>query len=89
MADGGGAGQALDRRAVGKMVAHQTKASLGLETAPVESDNAGRLLPTMLQGVKAKSGDRGGVWMAEYAEHAAFFAQAIGVKVEIAVFCCR
>ncbi len=37
----------------------------------------------MLEGVKPERGDSGGVGMAENAEHAAFFAQAIGVQVEI------
>ena len=54
-----------------------------MEAPAVEGDNARRFLAAMLQGVQAKGGDRRGVGMAEYAEHPAFFAQAVAVEVEI------
>jgi hypothetical protein len=37
----------------------------------------------MLKGVKSEGGDGGGVRMSEDAEHAALFAQPIGVRIEI------
>ena len=55
-----------------------------MEDAPVEGDDAGRLLAAMLQRVQAERGDRGGVGMAVDAEDAAFLAQRVAVEVEIA-----
>jgi hypothetical protein len=51
----------------------------------VECDNARRLLAAMLQGMQAKSGDGGGVGMAENPENPAFLAQTVGVEIEIKV----
>ena len=76
------AGQAVDHLAAGKVVADQTHAALGVEALAVERDDAGGLLAAVLQGVEAERGDRGGVGMAEYAEHAALFAQPVGVRIE-------
>ena len=85
MADRGGAGQALDRRRIREMVADQTEAAFGMETATVKGDDARRLLAAMLQGVQAEGGDRGGVRMAEYAEDAAFLMQAVAIEIEITI----
>ena len=49
------------------------------ETLAVEGDDARRLLPAMLQRVQPERGQRGGLRVAENAEHAAFLAQAVGV----------
>ena len=54
-----------------------------MEALAVERDDAGGLLAAMLQGVQAERGDRGGVRMAEDAEHAAFLAQPVAVEVDI------
>ena len=67
------------------MVADQALAPFRLETASVESDDARRLLAAMLKGMQAERGDRRGVGMAEDAEHAAFFAQAVALKIEIGI----
>ena len=82
MADRGGAGQALDRRGAGEMVADQPEAPLGMEPRAVEGDDARRLLAAMLQGVQAERGDRRRVGMAENAEYAAFLAQTVALEIE-------
>ena len=53
-----------------------------METLAVEGDDAGGLLAAVLQRVQAERGDGGGVGMAEDAEHAAFLAQPVGVRIE-------
>ncbi len=68
------------------MVADQAEAALGVEPRAVERDDAGRFLAAMLEGVEAERRDGGGVGMAENAEDAAFFAQAIGLGIELGVF---
>ena len=80
MADGGGAGQAVDHLAAGEVVADEAHAALGVEALAVEGDDAGGLLAAVLQRVQAERGDGGGVGMAEDAEHAAFLAQPVGVE---------
>ncbi len=82
MADRGGARQPLDRRRAGEMVADQPEPLLRMEPLAVEGDDAGRFLAAMLQRVQAERGDRGGVRVAENAEHPAFLAQAVGFGVE-------
>ncbi len=82
MADRGGAGQAVDHLAAGKIVADEAHAALGVEALAVEGDDAGGLLAAVLERVQAERGDGGGVGMAEDAEHAAFLAQAVGVGIE-------
>jgi hypothetical protein len=85
MADGRGAGQALDGGAVRKVIADEAEPPLGLEPPAVEGDDAGRLLSAMLQRVQTQGGNRSRVRMTENAKYAAFFAQAVAVKVEIAI----
>jgi hypothetical protein len=48
----------------------------------VERDDARRLLAAMLQGMQSKSGDGGGVGMAENSENPAFLAQTVGVEIK-------
>ena len=83
MADGREALEALDGGAVGKAVADEAELALGVEDAPVEGDDAGRLLAAVLQGVQAERGDGRGVRMAENAEDAAFLAQRVAVEVKV------
>ena len=82
VADRGGAGQAVDHLAAGEVVADEAEAALGVETLAVEGDDAGGLLAAVLQGVQAERGDGGGVGVTEDAEHAAFLAQPVVVRVE-------
>ncbi len=82
MADGGGAGQALDHFAAGEGVADEAEAAFGMEAAAVEGDDAGGFLAAMLEGVQPERRDGGGVGMAEDAEHAALFAQPVAIEVE-------
>ena len=82
VADRGGAGQAVDHLAAGEVVADQAHAALGVEALAVEGDDAGGLLAAVLERVQAERGDGGGVRMAEDAEHAALFAQPVGVGIE-------
>ena len=49
---------------------------------PVECYDARRLLAAMLQGMQSKSGDGGGVGMAENPENPAFLAQTVGVEIK-------
>ncbi len=81
MADGGVAGQAIDHFAPGEGVADEAEAALGVETLAVEADDAGGFLAAMLERVQAERGDRGGVGMAEDAEHAALLAQPVVVGI--------
>src|SRR5581483_2075399 len=82
MADGGGAGQAVDHLAAGKCVADQTEPAFGMESLAVEGNNAGGFLSAVLERMQAQRGDGGRVRMAEYPEYAALFAQTIRVRVE-------
>jgi len=43
----------------------------------IQRGNAGRFLTTVLQGMKPQRCQRGGVSMAEYAEHATFFVKFV------------
>ena len=81
MADGGCAGQSVDHLAAGEIVADQAEPAFGMEALAVEGDDAGGFLSAMLERVETKGCDGCGVGMAEDAEDAAFFAQAIGVEV--------
>ena len=83
MADGGGAGQAVDDFAAGKGVADEAQAALGMEALAVEGNDAGGFLTAMLERMQAERGDGGGIRMAEDAEHAAFLAQAVGIGIEL------
>src|SRR5664280_2614567 len=77
-----GAGQAVDHFPPRERVADQAEAAFGMETLAVETDDAGGFLAAMLERVQAERGDGGGVGMAENAEHAAFFAQPVGIRIE-------
>ena len=61
MADGDGAGQAVDDLAARKRVADEAEPALGMELAAVEGDDAAGLLTAMLEGVEAQRGDGSGV----------------------------
>ena len=82
MADGRLAGQAIDGRPAGKMVADEALAPFGVKPRSVEGDNARRLLSAVLQGVQAERNDRRGVGMAEDAEDAAFFVQPVFIEID-------
>ena len=82
MPDRRGTRQALDRRLTGKMIADEAEPLFGEEPAPVEGDDARRLLSAMLQRMQSQRGDRRGVGVAEDAEYPAFLAQAVGFGIE-------
>jgi hypothetical protein len=82
VADRGGAGQAVDHFASGKIVADEAHAALGVEALAVEGNDAGGLLAAVLERVQAQRRDRGGVRVAKDTEHAAFFAEPIGIRIE-------
>jgi hypothetical protein len=82
MADGGIAGQLLDRADAGEVVADKAETALGIEPVSVEGDDARGFLAAMLQGVQAEGGDRGGVGVVVDAEDAALLAQPISVDIE-------
>jgi hypothetical protein len=81
MADRGLAGQPVDGRGGGKMVADQSLAAFGVEARAVEGDDAGGFLSAMLEGVQAERDDRRGVGMAEDAEDPTFLAKAIVFQI--------
>jgi hypothetical protein len=83
MADGGGAGQALDHFAAGEGVADEAEAAFGMEALAVEGDDAGRFLAAMLEGVQAERGERRRIGMAVDAEYTAFLAQHVAIEIGI------
>ena len=83
VADGGVSRQPVDRALRGEMIADKPEPALGAEAPPIESDDARRLLSTMLEGMEAERRDRRRVGMAVNAEDAAFLAQSIGVKIDV------
>ncbi len=64
------------------MIADQPLPPLGVEPAAVECDNAGRLLPAMLESMQAQRDNRRRVRMSIDAEDAAFLAQPVLVQVD-------
>ncbi len=81
MADGRGAGQALDRALLGKMVADESQSALAVKAAAVKGDDARRLLAAMLERMQAQRGDRRGVGEIEDAKDAAIFAKPVAVEI--------
>ena len=75
-------GSSVDHLAARERIADQAHAALGMEALAVERDDAGRFLAAMLQRVQAERRDRGGVRMAEDAEHAALLAQAVLFEID-------
>ena len=68
-------------------VADEAHAALGMEALAVERDDAGGFLAAMLQRVQPERGDRGGVRMAEDAEHAALLVQAVLFEIDTLAAC--
>jgi hypothetical protein len=79
MADGGGAGQALDHFAAGEGVADEAEAAFGMEALAVESDDAGSLLSAMLKGVEPERRNRRCIGMSINTKYTAFFAEHVAV----------
>jgi hypothetical protein len=65
------------------VIANQPLSALRVEPHPVLCYDAGGLLAAMLQGMKAKRGNGGGVRVVENAEDAALLAQPVAIGVEI------
>ena len=82
MADGSGAGQAVDDFAPREGVADQTEAAFGVEALAVEGDDAGGFLAAVLKRMQSERGDGCSVGMAEYAKDAALFAQPVRIRIE-------
>ncbi len=82
MADGGVAGQAVNDVAAGEGVADQAEPAFGMKALAVERDDAGGFLAAMLKRMQAERGNGGSVGMSEDAEHPAFLAEPVGVRVE-------
>ena len=85
VADGDAAGKAFDHLAAGEGVADKAEPAFGVEAVTVEGHDAGSFLAAMLEGVKAERGDGGGIGMTEDAEHTAFLAEHVAVKIEIRI----
>ena len=56
-----------------------------MEPTAVIANDAGGLLAAMLERMKAERGDGCGIGMTVDAEDAAFFAQAVAIKVEVVI----
>ena len=54
-----------------------------MEAFPIEADDAGRFLATMLQRVEAQGRDRGGVRVSVNAEDPALLVEAILVQIDV------
>jgi hypothetical protein len=76
------AGQPIDHLAAREGVADQAQLPLGMEAAAVEGDDAGGLLPAMLERMQPERRDGGRIGVAENAENAAFLAQPVAVEIE-------
>ena len=63
------------------MIADQPLSPFGVEPNAVEGDDAGRLLPAMLEGMQAERHNRRRIRMAEDAEDAALLAQPVLVQI--------
>ena len=85
VADSGAAGEAFDYLAAGEGVTDKAEPAFRVKAVAIEGHDAGSFLAAMLKCVKAKRSDRGGFGMAEDAEHAAFLAERVAVKIEIQV----
>jgi hypothetical protein len=83
VADRGAAGQTIDHLTAGEGVADQAEAAFTVEAAAVERDDAGGFLAAVLQSVQAERGDRGGLGVAEDAEHAAFLAERVAIEIGV------
>ena len=65
------------------MIADKAEATFRIEAASVKGDDASGFLPAMLERMQAKRRDCSSFRMAENAEYAAFFAQAVRIWIEI------
>ncbi|GLK67596.1 hypothetical protein GCM10008179_12340 [Hansschlegelia plantiphila] len=68
------------------MVADQAEPALGVEAIIAVADDPRRFLSPVLQRMKPKRHERGGLRMTEDAEHAALFVQTVRIEVKY-VFC--
>ncbi len=77
MTDGAIAGQAVQRRGIGEVVAHQSHMPFRMKATVVVGHNTRCFLSAMLKGMQAQSGQRCGVLMAKNAKYTALFMQRI------------
>ena len=80
--DRGPAGEAVDRRGAGEMIAHQPLAALGVESRAVEGDDARGFLTAMLERMQTQRDDRRRVGVAENAEDAARLVQPVVLEID-------
>ncbi len=80
MADRGMAAQPAHHRLGGEAVGDLAEVAMGVEVLAVEGDDAGRLLPAMLQGMQPEHGVRRCLADAADAEDAAFLPQMIVIQ---------
>ena len=85
MADRGGAGQVVDGRARGEVIADEAETALRAEALAIECDDARGLLAAMLEGVQTERRDGGRIRVAENAEDTAFLTQSVGVEIEVVI----
>jgi hypothetical protein len=83
VADGHAPFQALDDACLAEVVADETQAAFLIEAGAVIGDDAAAFLATMLKGVHAKCGDRGGVVMAKDAKDPAFLAEPVVMPIRV------
>ncbi len=80
VADCMGTRQGGDHPGVAEIIAHQPHTLVRVKAPAIEADDAGRLLPAMLQRVQAKRRHGGGIGHVPDAEHAALLVQLVLVR---------
>src|SRR5262249_30264754 len=75
-------GQPVDHVAPREGVGHEPETALGMKPGAIESDDAGRLLPAMLQSMQPQRRDGGGLRVTENPEDPALLAEPVAVEVE-------
>ena len=88
VADGRASRQSVDGRGIREVIANQPLSAFRVEPDAVESDDACRLLATMLKRMQPERGNGGGVGMVKDSKDAALFTQSVAVGVEV-VFASR
>jgi hypothetical protein len=83
VADGGLAGQPFNQILARERVADPAHMALGVEAFTVEGGDAAGFLAPVLQGVQTERRDGGSLGHAVDAEHAAFEAQLVIVRVAV------
>jgi hypothetical protein len=89
MADGNMSRQALGRVIAREMIADKSEMALSVESLAVARSDTASFLSAVLQSVKTEGRQRGRIIHAKNAKNAAFFADFIIIRVNIAAGICH